>query len=100
MTIAQELVAAHLYGNEDEVVRDALRHLLRARPELRIGLALHRYQQGQLSLAKAAALSGVSWPQMREILLERGITPALGAETEEEAAEEVRALRAALEYRS
>lgn len=44
MLRAQDLVEAKLYETEDEVVRDALRHLLRARPDLRIRLAMHRYE--------------------------------------------------------
>lgn len=90
---ARDLVEARLYSSEEEVIRDALRHLLRARPDARIGLAVHRYETGGLSLAKAADLAGVSWAQMREILLERGIQPRLGPETLEEAQDEARALR-------
>jgi len=88
-----DLVEAHLYTNEDDVVRDALRHRMRARPDLRIQLALHRYQSGQVSLARAASLAGVSWAQMREILMERGIQPDLGPESLVEAEAEVQALR-------
>jgi len=61
MLKVQDFVKARLYESEDEVVRDALRHLLRARPDLRIQLAVHRYQTEGLSLAKAASLAGVSW---------------------------------------
>ncbi len=64
-------------------------HLL----NLRIQLAIHRYQTEEISLAKAAHLAGVSWAQMKDILLERGIQPRLGPETLEEAREEVQALR-------
>jgi len=66
-------------------------------PDLRIGLALYRYEHEGLSLAKAAALAGVSWAQMKEIMLERGIQPRLGPETLEEAKEEVEVLRRYLE---
>jgi predicted HTH domain antitoxin len=92
-TEARDFVEARLYDNEDEVIRDALRHLLRARPEARIQLAVYRYQTEDLSLAKAADLAGVSWAQMRDILLEKGIAPKLGPETIEEAEKEVGALR-------
>jgi len=92
-TEARDLVEAKLYASEEEVVRDALRHLLRARPDARIQLAAYRYQTEGLSLAKAAELAGVSWPQMKEILLEKGIAPRLGPETLEEAEEEARVLR-------
>jgi predicted HTH domain antitoxin len=56
-------------------------------------LAVHRYQSEELSLAKAAELAGVSWSQMREILVEKGIPPRLGPETAEEAEEEAQVLR-------
>jgi predicted HTH domain antitoxin len=90
---ARDFVEARLYENEDEVIRDALRHLLRARPEARIQLAVHRYQTEELSLAKAADLAGVSWAQMRDILREKGVALKLGPETIEEAEKEVSALR-------
>ena len=92
-TEARDFVEARLYDNEDEVIRDALRHLLRARPEARIQLAVYRYETEEISLAKAAELAGVSWAQMREILLEKGVSPNLGPETVEEAAKEAEALR-------
>jgi predicted HTH domain antitoxin len=89
----QDFVKARLYDSEEDVLQDALRHLLRARPELRIQLAVHRYQTEAISLAKAASLAGVSWAQMKDILLERGIQPRLGQETREEAKVEVQTLR-------
>ena len=60
---------------------------------MRIQLAVHRYQTEEISLARAASLAGVSWAQMKDILVERGIQPRLGPETMEEAEEEVRTLR-------
>ena len=92
-TDARDLVRARLYSSEEEVLRDALRHLLRARPDARVHVAVHRYQTEALSLAKAADLAGVSWAQMREILLEKGIQSRLGPETLQEAEEETQVLR-------
>jgi predicted HTH domain antitoxin len=89
----QDLVKARLYEDEEAVIRDALRHLLRARSDLRIQLAIYRYQIEEVSLAKAASLAGVSWAQMKDILVERGIQPRLGPETMAEAQEDVEALR-------
>lgn len=89
----QDFVKAGLYDSEEDVVQDALRHLLRARPELRIQLAVHRYQTEVISLAKAASLAGGSWAQMKDILLERGIQPRLGPGTAEEAEQEAEVLR-------
>ncbi len=90
---ARDLVQARLYSSEEDVVRDALRHLLRARPEARIQVAVHRYQTEDISLARAASLAGVSWVQMKEILLEKGIQPRLGPEDLQEARDEVEALQ-------
>jgi predicted HTH domain antitoxin len=90
---ARDFVEARLYESEGEVIQDALRHLLRARPELRIRLAVYRYQTEELSLAKAASLAGVSWAQMRDILMERGILPRQGPESLQEAEADIQALR-------
>jgi predicted HTH domain antitoxin len=86
------LVSAGLCEDEKDVVQDAMRALLSERPQLRIELAVHRYRSEEISLAKAAALAGVSWERMREILLSRGLQPRLGPETEEEAYEEIQAM--------
>lgn len=89
----RDFVDARLYSSEEAVVQDALRHLLRARGDLRVRLAVYRYQNEEISLAKAASLAGVSWAQMRDILLEQGIQPRLGPESVADAADEVQALR-------
>lgn len=87
-----ELVEAHLYESEDAVIQDALRHLLRNRPQLRIQVAVHRYRQDGLSLAKAAAIAGVSWAQMADILREAGVELQMGPVSLQEALDEVAAL--------
>lgn len=92
-----DFVEARLYENEDTVIQDALRHLLRARPDLRIQLAIHEYQQHGVSLGKTAHLAGVSWAQMKEILIERGIPLKLGVEDIEQARRDVETLRNELE---
>lgn len=88
----QSLVEARLYASEADVLRDALPYLLRARPDLRINLALHRYTTENISLAQAAHLAGVSWPAMRDILRERGVSLRLGPETIDEARQELYAI--------
>jgi predicted HTH domain antitoxin len=94
MVRASDFVDASLYQTEEDVVQDALRHLLRARPDLRIRLAVHRYETEGLSVAKAASVAGVSWAQMKDILVEHHVQPRLGPETIAEAKEEVQTLRA------
>ena len=89
----RDFVGAQLYDSEEDVIQDALRHLLRARPDLRIELALYRYENEEISLTKAAAIAGMSWAQMKDVMLERGIQPRLGPEDVEEISREVQALR-------
>lgn len=93
MLRVQDFVDAKLYNSTDEVVQDALRHLLRVRGDLRIQLAVHHYQVEEISLAKAASLAGVSWAQMRDILIEQGIQPRLGPTDLDDAIEEIQTLR-------
>ncbi len=50
---------ARLNADEEAVIQNALCHLLRAHADLRIQLAIHRYQTEEVSLAKAASLAGV-----------------------------------------
>jgi len=65
----QDLVDAQLYENEDQVIQDALRHLLSDRPDLRVSVAIHRYRTDEgLSLKQAAAIADVSLGRMKEIL--------------------------------
>ena len=88
----KDLVSAGLYRDEQAAAQDAMRALLSERPQLRLELAIYRYRNEEVSLAKAAALAGVSWERMREILLSRGLQPHLGPETEEEAYKEIQAM--------
>jgi len=82
----RDFVDVDLYPDEESVVRDALRSLLRTRPEMRLELGVRRYEgEEDLSLAKAASIAGVSFDQMKEILAERGIPLRLGPGSVEEA---------------
>ena len=97
MLETRDFVKARLYPDERSVIQDALRSLLQVRPALRLEMAIYRYQTEAISLGKAANLAGVSFEQMREILLSRGIELHLGPETQEEAQAEVAALRSHLD---
>jgi len=54
-----------------------------------VRLAIHRYKTEGISLAKAADLAGLSWAQMKDVLVEHGVQPRLGPESVEEAREDV-----------
>ncbi|GAK56920.1 hypothetical protein U27_03884 [Candidatus Vecturithrix granuli] len=77
----RDFVEASLYPNEDAVMQEALQLLLQAHPEMKIELAIVRYQQELLSIEDTASLAGVSWGQMKNILVERGIPLRFKTET-------------------
>ncbi len=91
--VVQDLVEAGVYPDAATAIQAALRVLWQERPGVRVNVAVHRYQTEELSLAKAAALAGVSFDRMKEILAEYGIPLRLGPETIDEARAEVEALR-------
>jgi predicted HTH domain antitoxin len=67
--------------------------LWQERPAVRINVAVHKYATEQYSIAAAAALAGVTFDQMKEILAEHGVTLRLGPESVQEAQSERDALR-------
>jgi predicted HTH domain antitoxin len=86
---AQSLVEAQLYPDQEAVIQDALRSLLHEKPQLRTELAIHRYQNEEISLARAAHMARVSFDRMKEILVKRGIAVRLGPKDEDEARQEI-----------
>jgi predicted HTH domain antitoxin len=96
MVSPQALVQAGLYPDEESVIQEALRLLWQERPQLRIDWAVYRYQTDDISLAKAAALAGVCFDRMKEILMQRGIQPRLGPETVAEARQEMKVVEQTL----
>jgi predicted HTH domain antitoxin len=83
------LVDARLYPDRQAVIQDALRALLREKPQLRTEIAVHRYQTEDISLARAAHLAGMSYDRMKLLLLERGVQLRLGPADEREARQEI-----------
>jgi predicted HTH domain antitoxin len=89
MINVQALVDAHLYPTTEAAMEDALRALLRDKPQLRIELAIYRYRNEDISLAQAAHLAGVSFDRMKALLVEHNIQPRLGPADISEAQSEV-----------
>ncbi|MCK5109733.1 MAG: UPF0175 family protein [Methanosarcinales archaeon] len=81
------------YRTEGEVLKDALRQLLLSRPGYRIEIAVRLYTDGKISLGKAAELAGISFDEMKEVLMQRGIKPKLGTRTISEALDEIDVLK-------
>jgi Arc/MetJ-type ribon-helix-helix transcriptional regulator len=78
----EKLLLAGFYKNKSEAVRDAIRHLLKEYDAKDLAVSL--YRQGKVSIAKAAEIAGVSFPKMKEILVEARVSPRLGVESAED----------------
>lgn len=89
----EDLVQSGVYPDTDTAVREAVRILWQERPQVRINVAVHKYITEQYSVAAAAALAGVPFDRMKEILAERGVPLRIGPETVEEARSELINLR-------
>jgi predicted HTH domain antitoxin len=89
----QDLVDAGVFPDAEAAMQEALRVLWQERPGVRIDVAVHHYVTEPISLARAAAIAGVAFDRMKDILAERGVELRLGPETMEEAREEIKALR-------
>lgn len=89
----QDLVDAGVFPDADAAMREALRVLWQERPGVRIDVAVYRYVNEPISIAKAAAIAGVAFDRMKEILAERGVELRLGPETIDEVRQEVETLR-------
>ena len=67
------LVERGLFVNREALLRDAIRALLRSRPELRQQFGIELYNAGETSLARAAEISGVDLETFKELLREAGV---------------------------
>ena len=67
------LVERGLYESKDELLEDAVRTLLRTRPDLRQELAVALYVRGRVSLARAAELAGLDQESFKALLREVGV---------------------------
>jgi len=82
------LIERGIYKDRDALVQDALRALLRSKPELRGQLAVALYQRGDVSLTRAAEISGLDLESCKELLREAGVVrdiPPSGQEVQHEA---------------
>src|SRR5919204_1349047 len=81
------LIEGGIDKDRDALMQDALRALLRSKPELRGQLAVALYQRGDVSLTRAAEISGLDLESCKELLREAGIIrsiPPAGQEVHDE----------------
>jgi predicted HTH domain antitoxin len=91
----KELVDLALYKDEQEVIDEGVRYILRSHPEYRIEIAIKRYKEETVSLGRAADLAGISLEEMKEVLRTRGVA-LKGPKSKEEIKEDAKRAREAL----
>jgi predicted HTH domain antitoxin len=83
------LVRIGRYPSEKELIEDALRALLRAKPELKKDVAIELYKKNEISLSRAAEMCGMNIEDFKESLKEKGIKISVASVSGEELDEEV-----------
>lgn len=84
------LVEKGTYSDKDELIKDALRALLRSKPQLRKELAIELYKRRKVSLSRASEICGINIEDFKELLKEEGIkitVPRLENEVNQEVSE-------------
>ena len=87
--IEEILVKTGRYPNRDEVSNDALRSLMKEKPELRKDIAVELYKNDDISLSKAAEISEMHVEDFKEILEREGVKIKLPEISSSELDEEV-----------
>lgn len=67
------LVNIGKYSSKEELMKDALRALVRAKPELKKDVAIELYKKKEVSLSRAAEICGLNVEEFKELLKERGV---------------------------
>lgn len=93
---AEMLVEAGLYGNMSELIREAVRQYVENQRLSSVDIAVELYKKEKVSLGKAAAIAGVSYDEMLDILYLRGVQPKFGPGTVKEAQKEIEGARVLL----
>lgn len=83
------LVSTGRYPSKKELIEDALRALIRAKPELKRDVAIELYKKNEVSLSRAAEICGLNIEDFKELLKERGIKIPVPSIPVEEVDEEV-----------
>ena len=81
------LIQEGIYHDRETLLQDAMRALLRSKPELRRQLAIAWYKRRNVTLARASEIAGVDQENFKELLREAGaryqVAP-VGAELRQE----------------
>ena len=90
------LVKTGRYPGKRELIEDAFRSLLRAKPELKMDVAIELYKKSEVSLSRASEICGLYIEDFKELLKEKGIKISVPSIPDEEVAKEVERLLGAI----
>jgi len=88
--IEEILLELGRYPGKRELIEDALRALIREKPELKMDVAVELYKRGEVSLSRAAEICGLNIEDFRELLKSRGIKVTVPTISRDEIDEEVK----------
>ena len=92
-TIEYILDASEKLGyRKEDLLRDAINMFLAANKELREKIAVELYKEGKISLGKASEIAGLSYEEMKELLVKNSITIRRGPESVKELREKAKRL--------
>ena len=67
------LIKGGYYLNKAEFVEDAIRAFFELRKEMKIAAAVELYKREEVTISKAAELSGLNIEEMKRVLADRGV---------------------------
>jgi len=92
-TVEYILNASEKLGyRKEDLLRDAINMFLAANKELREKIAVELYKEDKISLGKASEIAGLSYEEMKELLIKNNITIRRGPESAEELKEKAKKL--------
>jgi predicted HTH domain antitoxin len=92
-TVEYILNASERLGyRKEDLLRDAINTFLAANKELREKIAIELYKEGEISLGKASEIAGLSYEEMKELLIKNNITVRRGPESVKELREKAKRL--------
>jgi len=83
------LVGIGKYPSKKALIEDALRALIRAKPELKRDVAIELYKKEEVSLSRAAEICGLNIEDFKEVLKGKSIKISVPSIPVEEVDEEV-----------
>jgi len=78
------LVKGGYFRSKDSFIEESVKYMLVSRGDLKINATVEMYRSGDVSLARAAEVAGMSIFEFKEVLKTRGITMVVETPSKEE----------------